>query len=161
MSQAFVKEGDSSDDLPERPVSERPNYVTPAGLGALRARRDALSGRRSELAARRGPATEAELKLVERDLRYFEARLERAVLVDRAGSKPAEALFGATVEVSDALGPRRYSIVGEDEADPAQGKLCWSSPLALALLGAKAGQEVSWTGPEGEFRLKVVSVAYP
>jgi hypothetical protein len=37
MSRAFTKEGDAGDDLPERPVSQGPNYVTPHGLELLRA----------------------------------------------------------------------------------------------------------------------------
>ena len=39
MSRAFVKESDGDDagDLPELPVSEHPNYVTPRGLSLLRA----------------------------------------------------------------------------------------------------------------------------
>lgn len=161
MSQAFVKEGDASDDLPERPQSDQPNYVTAAGLAELRRRTEELAGRRAELTAHRQPETEAALKLVERDLRYFEARLDTAILVERSGAPPAEARFGAIVEVQDAAGRRRYAIVGEDEADPAQGKLGWSSPLALALVGAKAGDAVSWRVAQGENRLTVVSVAYP
>lgn len=156
MSQAFTKEGDASDDLPERPVSERPNYVTPAGLAALRLKARELAQRRAALLARRGPETEAELRLVERDLRYFEARSDSALLVDRAGEKPREVLFGAMVEVEGPEGPRRFAIVGEDEADPAQDKLAWSSPLALALIGALPGAEVSW----GTGKLKVVSAVY-
>ena len=45
MSRAFVKEqeGDAIvEDLPERPQSPHPNYVTPAGLAKLEAQRGAL-----------------------------------------------------------------------------------------------------------------------
>lgn len=154
MSQAFVKEGDSSDDLPERPISDRPNYVTAAGHAALRRRREELAQRRAELVKRRGPDTEAELKLVERDLRYFSARLASAVPVKPAAG--AEVRFGAVIEVLDGGRTRRYSIVGEDEADPAAGKLSWASPLAMALMGAKAGDEISW----GSGSLKITSVSY-
>ena len=41
MSRAFVKESDEDSaaaELPERPLSTAPNYVTPRGLEALRAR---------------------------------------------------------------------------------------------------------------------------
>jgi transcription elongation GreA/GreB family factor len=158
MSQAFVKEGDASEELPERPVSEKPNYVTADGLAELRRRRDELLARRSALSRRRAPETEAELKLAERDLRYFEARLESAILVERHKDRPLEAIFGTTVEVADSEGRRRYTIVGEDEADPAQGKISWCSPLALALMGAKPGDEVSWPGPDGEKKLGVVAI---
>jgi len=160
VSQAFVKEGDASDDLPERPLGDRPNYVTPAGLEQLRRRQDELIDARARLVARRSEETEGALKLVERDLRYFEARLRAAVLVDRSKEKPADVRFGALVEVAGAQGVRRYAIVGEDEADPASDKLSWSSPLALALMGAKPGEEVPWEGPEGPSPLRVLSVRY-
>ena len=49
MSRAFTKEPDGdmvADDAPERPRSEHPNYVTPAGLAALEARRAGLAAER-------------------------------------------------------------------------------------------------------------------
>ena len=43
MSRAFVKDSDDAGDaLPEIPLSEHPNYVTPRGLAQLRARLDAV-----------------------------------------------------------------------------------------------------------------------
>lgn len=160
MSQAFVKEGDSSEDLPERPLSDRPNYVTAAGHSELRRRRDELARSRADLVARRGPDTEAELKRVERDLRYFEARLRSAIEVKPPGDA-GEARFGATIDIQEGGQKRRYLIVGEDEADPARGKLSWCSPLALAMMGAKAGDEIDWEGPQGPSRFSVVAVTYP
>ena len=54
MSRAFVK-GDDSDlsgeELPERPVSSQPNYVTREGLGQLHKRYDELQRRHAELKA--------------------------------------------------------------------------------------------------------------
>ena len=158
MSQAFVKEGDASDDLPERPISERPNYVTAEGLAALRSRHEELSKRLAELKTKKGWESDPGVKVIERDLRYLEARNSSAILVKRSGDKPNEVRFGTTVELKDAEGTKTYSIVGEDESDPAQGKLSWSSPLALALMGAKAGQEITWPGPDGENRLTVLSI---
>ena len=39
MSRAFVKEdGPDNEPLPDLPISPHPNYVTPRGLDALRAR---------------------------------------------------------------------------------------------------------------------------
>jgi transcription elongation GreA/GreB family factor len=36
-----------------------------------------------------------------------------------------------------------YRIVGEDEADPAKGRLAYVAPLAQALLGKSVGDDVS------------------
>jgi transcription elongation GreA/GreB family factor len=32
-----------------------------------------------------------------------------------------------------------FRIVGEDEADPAQGRIAWTAPVARVLLGAAVG----------------------
>ena len=157
MSQAFTKEGDASEDLPERPVSSLPNYVTPAGMAKLRAWKDELLKRHDALRKKHAPEVETELKGVLRDLRYVEIRIGSAILVDRSKDPPADVRFGATVELSDGEGVHRWTLVGEDEADAAQGKLSWSSPLALALIGAKAGAPV--TLPDGK-PVTVVAVLY-
>ena len=41
---------------------------------------------------------------------------------------------------------RSYTLVGEDEADPAQGIISWISPIAQALIGAQVGDEVNAAG---------------
>jgi transcription elongation GreA/GreB family factor len=142
MSQAFVKEGDASDEPPERPVSDAPNYVTRRGLQALREKVSSLLGKSTPEARR--------------DLRYYQARLESAIVVEHKDAAPEDVRFGAEVELRDEGGLKRFAIVGEDEAEPSSGKLAWSSPLALALLGARPGDAVDF----GDSRLKVVAVRY-
>ncbi len=154
MSQAFAKEGDAPDEFPERPVSDRPNYVTPAGLADLRQKGEALARRRETL-GKDDPAR----ALVERDLRYYEARLASAIPVPPPAPDVSQARFGCALELEEAGARTRYAIVGEDEADPAAGKLAWSSPLALALIGAKAGDARTLESPAGVRTLKILSVS--
>src|SRR5579885_1649505 len=105
MSRAFTKEDDAGDDLPERPVPEGPNYVTPRGLELLRA------AVRELVAARARPG--ADLKRVDRDLRYLETRIDSAIVVPRGSG--GEARFGARVTLRDSAGKTRtFQIVGED-----------------------------------------------
>ncbi|MBI5595845.1 MAG: GreA/GreB family elongation factor [Elusimicrobia bacterium] len=163
MSRAFTKEdGDQhGDDLPERPVPPGPNYVTPAGKAALVSRVTALAAERSRLLA---GDTESgrDRRAVERDLRYYEARLNSAVVVDPALQEPGVVRFGAEVEAVEPSGAlRRFRIVGHDEADAASGTVSWSSPLAAAVLGAKTADMVEWERPEGTLRLRIESVRYP
>jgi len=55
--------------------------------------------------------------------------------------------FGCTVELQSAAGERiRFKIVGEDESDPAQGRISYVSPLAAAMIGAAVGDEVEFLG---------------
>ena len=50
------------------------------------------------------------------------------------------------------------TIVGEDEADPATGRISWVSPMAEALLDAEPGDEVAWRRPAGKTRLEILAV---
>jgi transcription elongation GreA/GreB family factor len=96
---------------------------------------------------------------VERDLRYFQDRLESAILVN-PDIQPADRVhFGATVHVVDEQENRHvFQIVGEDEADVAHGKISWFSPLSKALLDARVGDVVTWRRPAGDMELEVVAI---
>ncbi|MBP1772232.1 MAG: putative transcription elongation factor [Holophagaceae bacterium] len=162
MNRAFVKDPDDSgrpEDVPERPQSPHPNYVTPAGLRQLEALAADLAARLHDLREAGKLADPHELAVVQRDLRWAEGRLQRAILVDPADQAPDRVRFGMTVEVCDEAGEAAtYTIVGEDEADPALGKLSWASPLAEALLHAEPGDEVVWRRPAGTKRLEILAI---
>jgi len=167
MSRAFVKESDGDqpgDELPERPQSPHPNYVTATGLKALERQLEKLQKERRELTEASDPALlgHEHLKLVERDLRYLQERLDRAQLIDPATQPQDRVGFGATVETVDENDEkRRFVIVGEDEADPKLGKISWVAPLARALAGAKVGDSVTWKRPAGDLALEIESIGYP
>ncbi len=163
MSRAFVKEADGdmvADDAPERPRSEHPNYVTPAGLGQLEARRAGLAVERAAHAAA-GLRGKPALAHAERELRYLDARIEDAIVVDPATQPAGEVRFGARVTVADDDGATRdFTIVGEDEADAAAGKVSWLSPLARALAGGHIGDAVTWRRPAGDLELEITAIDY-
>ncbi|WP_395543348.1 GreA/GreB family elongation factor [Neotabrizicola sp. sgz301269] len=163
MSRAFVNEDAGSDrpDLPELPVSPHPNYVTPRGLADLQAR---LAARQADLAALRARADRLD-KLpeaaAERDIRWLEARLKAAIPVDLSAHDLSEVAFGLLVTVADEDGRETtYEITGEDEADPALGRIAPHSPLARALIGAQVGDEVTWHRPAGDLTLEILSIAH-
>ena len=166
MSRAFVKEdaGGEAHDLPERPVPRHANYVTARGLAQLQARERELLARHEALNALAEDDGEARTQRAEiaRDLRYVHAQLERAQVVQPEPStadKAPRVRFGATVEIVDDAGVRqRYRIVGDDEADAASGNISWASPLARALIGARAGDVVTWRRPAGVLEVEVVGV---
>lgn len=165
MSRAFIKEDDantSGEELPERPQSPHPNYVTPAGLAALQAQLAELQEQRHQLMAHADAIlSEEHLKPVERDIRYFQERIERAIVIDPAGQPQDKVSFGALVTTLDDEGEkRRFAIVGEDEADPAHGKISWVSPLARSLAGASVGDSVTWKRPAGDKTLEITKIEY-
>lgn len=164
MSRAFVKEPDSPpDEVLERPQSEHANYITPEGLEQLRARLKSLEARRDALGdVTEDPKRQQQLAELERDIHYFQGRIDRAVVVDPASQSGDEVLFGATVEVRDHEGKtQEFAIVGEDEADAAGGKVSWVSPLAKAMLGARVGDVVTWQRPAGNVELEITAIRYP
>ena len=167
MSRAFTKE--STDDLvagelPERPVPAHPNYVTLRGLEQLRERAKALQEQHEKLAARseEDSADKQKLREIERDQRYFNAQLERTAVVDPSGQPRDEVHFGSAVKILDEDGrTHRFTIVGDDEADVAAGKISWASPLAKAMIGAKVGDTVNWHRPAGDAEVEIVEISYP
>jgi len=162
VNRAFIKDPDDTgrpEELPDRPQSPYTNYVTPAGLRQLQDLKADLGARQSRMLAEGKLANSQELAIVQRDLRYCQERLNRAVLVESDGKPRDRVHFGAAVEVRDESGAvETYTIVGEDEADPSQGKVSWVSPLGEALLNAEPGDEVVWRRPAGTMRLEILSI---
>jgi len=164
MSRAFVKEENEAltdEALPERPLSSEPNYVTPAGLESLRAKVDALHAEHARLKKAAEDFDRPKLSQIERDLRYFQTKLDTAIPVNGAKQPLDEVRFGASVQTEDESGAKHtFTIVGEDEADVVHGKVSWQSPLATALIGAKVGDTVTWNRPAGKTTLEVLDIHY-
>ncbi len=153
MSRAFTKEDDAGEDLPERPVPAGPNYVTPRGLEMLK-----QEGQR--LLERKKKATPGEdLRPIERDLRYLEARVNSALVVPPGSGD--EVRFGARVTLeSVSAGLQTFTLVGDDEARRDPSLLSWSSPLAMEMFGLKKGNQFTWNGPDGPVHYKIISIDY-
>lgn len=165
MSRGFVKEVDlelAGTDLPERPISEHPNYMTPQGLQQLEQLVEKLSNEHRTLSPKNeDPTVGQKLASIERDLRYYEARLKQAILVEPVGEKPTSVVFGTAVTVEDENGDQhRFNIVGEDEADASINKVSYVSPLAKALIGHKVGENVLWKRPAGDLTLEIIDITY-
>ena len=67
----------------------------------------------------------------------LEDKIARAEVIDVSKLSGKVVKFGATVTLADEETDEKvvYQIVGEDEADIAQGRLSVTSPLARALIG--------------------------
>jgi transcription elongation factor GreB len=163
MSRAFVNEdaGNDRPDLPELPVPPGPNIVTPRGRAELHSR---IARRQADLAALKARSDRLD-KLpeaaAERDLRWLEARLKAAVVIDPATHDLREVAFGLCVTVADDSGQETtYEIVGEDEADATSHRIAPGSPLARALLGAQVGDVVTWRRPAGPAELEIRRIAH-
>ena len=111
MSRAFVRETDAVEELPERPISPHPNFVTAEGLTLIEA---AVARLQREHVAAQAANDRAALARLGRDLRYWNARRASAQVI-AAPSNPTEVQFGCTVTILREDGRRQtYRIVGED-----------------------------------------------
>ncbi|MGH6967620.1 MAG: transcription elongation factor GreA [Stellaceae bacterium] len=81
----------------------------------------------------------------------LEDKIARAEVIDVSKLSGKVVKFGATVTLADEETDEKvvYQIVGEDEADIAQGRLSVTSPLARALIGKGISDSVEVTTPRG------------
>ncbi len=152
MSVAFRREGDEEHLEPkfEIPIPPGPNLVTPRGLSLIRSRIAEITDRLAAL------SDEVEIKSAKRDLRYWQTREVTAQLVPAAIGEAVE--IGTRVKFSLNGKVRELSIVGDDEADPAQGRISFSAPLARALLGAEAGDLLDFAGKEDAIAIESIAI---
>ena len=149
MSRAFVKEPDGAEatELPDRPISEHPNLVTPQGLAQIE---DTLTRLHERHAQAQAAGDRAALASVGRDLRYWTARRSTAQVMP-VPEDTEKVQFGSTVTIVRDDGRRQtFRIVGEDEAEPAQGTLSYVSPVARALLNKAVGDVITAGSGEAE-----------
>jgi transcription elongation GreA/GreB family factor len=146
MSRAFTKEPDGTEvfeDLPERPIGDETNLVTPRGYALIEAE---IARLRSVLAGAQAEGARAVIAEASRDLRYWTARQASAEIVPLP-TEILEVRFGHTVTIRREDGrDQTYKIVGVDEADPKNGLISYISPLAEALIGGRVGEEIE-AGP--------------
>lgn len=150
MSKAFTSE-EAPDEgprtrAPPRLAPGEVRWVTPEGQAALR--RAAAEAR-----AARTPDADARAALLE-------ATLAVLTVLGPEAAPEGEVAFARWVTVEEEDGRRAtWRLVGPDEADARRGLLSAHAPLARALLGRRAGDEVEVERPGGARRLRVVAVA--
>jgi len=147
MSRAFVRESDGDPgQLPDRPISPHPNFVTRRGLDAIERRVRELEAERQAARERDDAALRAG---IERELRYWSARRASARVVEPTVADRVR--FGMRVTLHLPGGSAQaFRLVGEDEADATHGLISWTAPLAQSLLGREAGDSVPFQGVEAE-----------
>jgi transcription elongation GreA/GreB family factor len=140
MSRAFVKDTDVAiEELPDRAISPHPNIVTAEGLAALEAN---LIRFQQDYARAQHENDRAALAASSRELRYWTSRKATAQVAP-VPADTAQVQFGCKVTILREDERRQtYRIVGEDEADPASGKISYVSPVARALIGHQVGDVV-------------------
>lgn len=154
--------------------AQQPVYLTPEGIEKLKeeldmlvnVRRPALAERLRK-AIRQGDlwenadymAAKEEQGFLEGRIRQIEMMLRHAVLIEANG--PTEEVgLGSRVTVIEVGGGDRevFHLVGPAEADPADGRISYESPLGRALLGHRVGDTVCVEAPGGRTEFQIVAV---
>ena len=133
---------------------DRPNAIT--AIAEARTHGDLSENAEYDAAKERQSFIEGRIKEIE-------AKLANAQVIDpKVVDADGRCVFGATVELEESKGGESvtYQIVGEDEADIKKGKVSISSPIARALIGKYAGDEVEVQTPGGVRKYEILEVRY-
>lgn len=145
--------------------------ITPDGKSELEAELEKLKSRRGEIADKIAEARDygdlsenaeydaarEEQGLVESRIAEIEDILLNAEIIK--ATKKSAVVLGSAVELKNGSKTINYRVVGPVEADPVGGKISNESPIGLALMGKKVGDEATVETPKGAIHYKIVSIA--
>ncbi|HEU4673849.1 MAG TPA: transcription elongation factor GreA [Candidatus Limnocylindrales bacterium] len=105
-------------------------------------------------------AAREEQSFLEGRIQALEGRLRSAVVVDAGGDGAAAsgATIGSTVRVETGGDELELTLVGPAESAPAAGRISDASPVGRALIGSRAGDEVTVRTPRGDVVYRVLAV---
>jgi len=103
---------------------------------------------------------EALLKVAKR-IDEIKICLSNAQVIDPKLIQSDKIVFGATVILEEEDGKKvQYQLVGADEFNVKNGKISIHSPLARALIGRSAGDEVVVEAPKGRMTYSILEIFY-
>lgn len=153
-------------------MSDDIHYLTPEGEEKLRKELDELKGpvreelaRRLRSAIQQGDLSEnadyihakEEQGFIEGRIMELERILKNHLVIQTVNRDRVD--LGAHVGIQEGSYPvETYHLVGPAEADPRNGKISFESPIGKAIMGHKAGDEVTLETPGGAMTLKIVSI---
>lgn len=157
-------------------MSTKQFHNTEAGLRALKEELDYLKNtKRNEV--KENLAVARSFGDLSENSEYDEARNEQAkveariseleqiilhtVVVPEGAIDSKQIHLGATVLVLDESKnvEKTYILVGSNEANPEEGKISDRSPIGVALVGKRVGDEAVVTTPKGEKKYKILDVS--
>lgn len=152
VSVAFRRESDDEHMEPkfELPIPPGPNWVTARGLRLTREKVEALE------AVDTGAMEEEAGKKHKRVLRYWRTRLATAELRPMADGETVA--FGTQVTYRLNRHEKTVALVGDDEADPHEGRISFSSPLARAMMEAEVGEKADFAGKSEAVEIVAIGV---
>lgn len=153
------------------------DYLTREGVRKLREELEKLNAEKAELNKEiEETRAQGDLKenagyqyakekqnLVLKRISEIESRISNSRIVDNLEINKEEVRIGATVKLFDLIQKKEstYKLVSSDEADPSQGKISVSTPIAQGILGLKKGEKKKVVLPNGTVReYEILSIEY-
>ncbi len=93
---------------------------------------------------------------VEGRILQLQSILSRSRIVDLTSIESDKIIFGAIVTLIDGDGGKHtYQVVGPDESDIKLGKISFTGPLGMALIGKTRGDTVVVKAPKGDVEYEI------
>jgi transcription elongation factor GreA len=107
-------------------------------------------------------AAKEQQSLNEGRIKELETLLALADIIDISKLSGTTVKFGATVKIvdEDTEEERKYTIVGDAEAEASKGRISISSPIARALIGKSKGDTIEVAAPGGSRSYEIIEVKY-
>lgn len=139
-------------------LSQQDFHVTPAKLESMKRTLEQLKKDRPLLVTELTTAREmgdlsenAAYTIAKSNLRKLDARvlsleerIKNAIIIRTTGAEMVQ--LGSKVSIDGSRGVSVYEIVGPAETDPAQGRISFQSPIGVALLNKRKGDQVEVNG---------------
>ena len=156
-------------------MTDEYTFITREGLARLKKELQYLkTEKRKEIAERIKEAKE--LGDLSENAEYTEAKEEqgftaskiaeiehivkRAQVIEETKKVTDKVVVGCSIMVKNNGGEEsEYTIVGSNEADPANGKISNESPFGRAFLGKKIGEKATVKTPKGELEFEIVKIS--
>ena len=99
---------------------------------------------------------------VEGKIKELETKISNAQVIDIKNISSEKVVFGATVLIkeTDNDDKKRYTLVGQEEADLKEGKISVQSPVGKALIGHKVGDWVSIVTPSKTVEYEILEIGF-
>jgi len=166
MSRGFVKESDQEEPIviPSRAVlpDGAINYVTQNGYQELQQELIALETELAHLKNENETDLRRDQTLIHGKIKLLKERIASARILKAEDQVQDEVRFGATVKFKNKSvnAVQTITIVGVDEADVAQGKIAFTTPIARALAGSKANETIDFKLGNETRQLEILSINY-
>ncbi|WP_282179921.1 GreA/GreB family elongation factor [Maribacter stanieri] len=166
MSRGFVKEEDQEEIPMVPPRADLPvgavNYVTKNGFNKLLEERQKLQNEKESLPNDNEKERRITSNLINAKLQLLNERISSAKMINLEEQPKNEVRFGATVSllIDSAKTDQEFQIVGVDEANIAENKISFLSPIARILISKKVGDTAILNLGKVERLFKITNISY-